>query len=71
MGKQGDAVELVSLEHYLPGGVIKEQLSKPPLGVLVADLERALSMPDPSVPHDDLAAARVKLANAREVGHCI
>jgi len=60
-------VELVSLEHYLPGGVIKEQLSKPPLGVLVADLERALSMPDPSVPHDDLAAARVKLANAREV----
>lgn len=67
MGKQGDAVELVSLEHYLPGGVIKEQLSKPPLGVLVADLERALSMPDPSVPHDDLAAARVKLANAREV----
>jgi len=67
MGKQGDAVELVSLEHYLPGGVIKEQLSKPPLGVLVADLERALSMPDPSVPDVDLAAARVKLANAREV----
>lgn len=67
LGKQGDSVELTKLQVYLPGGVIKEQMDKPALGVLVPDLERALAMPDPSVPAEDLTAAREKLTAAKEV----
>jgi len=67
IGKHGDAVELLKVQCYLPGGVIREQLTAPPLGVIVPELERALSLPDPSLGDHELAAARDKLEQAKIV----
>ena len=65
--KDGDAVELVSISHYLPGEIIQEQLGAPPLGVDVGALSSALEMPDPSVQEEELGRARALLADARAV----
>ena len=65
--KGGDAVELVSISHYLPGEIIEEQLSAPPLGVDVGALSKALEMPDPSIAEEELAKGRALLAEASAV----
>lgn len=67
LGRPGDAVELSRVQVYLPGAVLREQLCQPALGVLGGEMERALGLPDPSIATSELAAARAKLAEARDV----
>ena len=67
LGRPGDAVELSRVSCYLPGGVLREQLRLPPLGVLTSELEIALAMPDPSISADEIAAAKAWLAESRQV----
>ena len=67
LGKPGDAVELVRCHVYIPGEAIREQLALPPLGVQLNELDKALSMPDPSASPADLSAGKLKLDEARAV----
>ena len=67
LGKPGDAVELVRCHVYIPGEAIREQLALPPIGVQLNELDKALSMPDPSASPADLSAGKLKLDEARAV----
>ena len=66
LAKHGDAVELVRLTTFLPGDKIRESLLEPVLQVQVGELERALGLPDPRIKEESLAAARLKLEEAKE-----
>jgi hypothetical protein len=64
--KVGDAVEILRATTFIPEVTLKEQLVHPALAVQLPLLEKALGMPDPRVSESTIAAARLKLTEARE-----